>query len=705
MPTRKSDRSIYSKVLFAVLLPGFIVAFSVGVVLLVNVLSLASPSPGHCLTFQNTTLPSTPCEALQGIVYAVNIDLAELPTDDTDKSWLALLFALGGLTFSVLYGSLFLRARRKHAEESKKIANRPSFFNIQPVTRKSLGFVGFLTDSRIVMVVNTGLSTASAAVWLGVVFCKPNEMTTFLRTLHPGLSRSEYIEVLMHYMCRYPEHASTVFHLEAFLTGCLVVSIVLFFMSQHKHRTDLVLALLDTLNCLFVVYSLPMGYYVSSSRAYSLYMLNGFIRTIRTFYGVPAIAQQYDLLVVDPTDKRTANIKIQVSFADRLRLLFGELALGFKVGTFVFSSGLLMIVAEGMACQYQVPAHSACSCPPETAEFVGGMYFIVTVCATVGFGDFAPLTQGGRILIIFVMLCGAYQLPDWLDHLKAHRTNRMLTKKLSIIQHNASRNDGTLSRKGAGTIKRSQSSRDRLIRMMKRGDSKENNLKRTLSNMSANNGSLTTSTSTIGIVNLAAGDRGSLRGSMDMMAGVGIRPGMATSGRLGMGAKIVGNLADVSGLMQNAKPETAAVVNTTTPVVQASDSVNLPPTAAAMAVTTISEEMQSEFSSRGLQALSSRKSILLEEAKEAVNELQAEEQAQPQQEEVDERGMEREGTVSEKELEDYIRMFHHIEANNQRLRHNSLALQAVVYGLCSSLNAQAAEKAHDLQHLRSTALC
>lgn len=723
----------------------FVLAFVGGVVLLVRILGLASPSHEHCQDFTNTTLPSTPCEAEFGKVFVVS--LTHVSEDPAHESfWLAVIFASGMISFGVLYAVLFARGRQRHAAKIAKMASRPSFFNrpAQPAPSEAkLGLFAFLQDSRSVMVVNTGLATASIAVWLGLVFFRTKEISTFLRTLDPALSRSEYIRVLTHYMCRYPYHATLTLQLEAFLTGCLFVSIVLLLLTKNLKRTDIFLGLLDIVNCLFVVYSLPSGYYVSSTRAYSLYMLNGFIRTLRTFYGVPEMARLHNLLIADPMDKRTANIKINVSFADRIRLLFGEMALGFKVGTFVFSSGLLMIAVEGMACPYKLPDRlSPCSCPAEMAEFVGGMYFITTVCATVGFGDFAPLTTGGRMVVIFVMLSGAYQLPDWLDHLKAHRTNRMLTKKLSIIQHNASRNDGTLTRK----MKRSESSRDRLIRLLKR-DSKEA-MKRSQSTMSDKVG---ISSRSLG-PNLNAGERGSLRG-IEVPAGAGLRPGMyQPNGRLGMGAKIVGNLADVSGLVVKVegRPESVNLnytdlssVNNNTNNNNDNNDNNNGAVAAGdenmnhnnNSTSSSSEvgredvydslEVPNQNSSRSTASnkrdtsavavrMLSRSStgMKLEALEVAKREHETEEllavlepRATLIEPPSDAPQAHNRGGLTETEFAEYCAAFERIENNNQRLRHNSLALQAVIYGLCSSLNSEAADRAHDLQQLRSTAMC
>eukprot|EP00300_Choanocystis_sp_HF-7_P001963 c11550_g1_i1.p1 GENE.c11550_g1_i1~~c11550_g1_i1.p1 ORF type:complete len:733 (+),score=132.38 c11550_g1_i1:61-2199(+) len=697
----------------------FTITFVSGTVLLVHILNLA---PTNCALARNVTLPATPCERESGFVFSERI-VEDIPNHSFVQHWLPIMFSSGIVAFSSLYAGLFIRAARLHKHKQNKQRMQKGNFRMHFVFDPSTAppetkftFHDFLTKSRRVLLINTCLTTVSAAVWLGLVFGSPHDLKTFLRLLDPYISAAEYVDVLTFYLCHNHAHATLLFALESFLAGCGFVSIAILLLPTKTSRKDIKLGMLDVTNCLFAVWTIPFAYYVPTTRCYSLYLLSGFVRTIRAFYGVPEIAREYKLLAASTTDKRRANKSLSLGLKNMLRLLFGELALLFKVGTFVFSSTLMMNAVEGWACTYRVPEGiSPCSCAPELAELISGFYFIVTVCATVGFGDFAPITAAGRFVIIFVMLSGAYQLPDWLDHLKGQRANRVLASKLTQIQHNASRSDGSLLR-----VKRSGSSRDRIMRILKRGGSGE----------TKRDGSSSSITTFNPYPNIP-GERNSLRNlSETTMIRAGLKAGIPNAaGRLGMGAVVVGNLADVSGLVRRDEPALPSVPpteqegeqQTTQPPLEERDVQDVPDSGMVQQVNIVSaspiqESHLGNFAPSAVGWFGGKGPSMYDDDDDDdddnnLHQLSARMAETGRGERVDglmpmlkNRPITRADSLcdplTKEEYKSYCDAFRLIQSNGQRLRNTSLALQAVMYGLCATVDPNAAARVMERQQAR-----
>eukprot|EP00966_Prymnesium_polylepis_P215529 4991105-Prymnesium_polylepis.1 len=69
--------------------------------------------------------------------------------------------------------------------------------------------------------------------------------------------------------------------------------------------------------------------------------------------------------------------------------------------------------------------------------YIGGLYFIFTICTTIGYGTFAPVTTGGRAFTVFIAFFGVGSFSYFVERLSSMFNHAMafFANKLSITSN------------------------------------------------------------------------------------------------------------------------------------------------------------------------------------------------------------------------------------------------------------------------------
>eukprot|EP00300_Choanocystis_sp_HF-7_P027124 c32195_g1_i1.p1 GENE.c32195_g1_i1~~c32195_g1_i1.p1 ORF type:complete len:745 (-),score=157.78 c32195_g1_i1:143-2377(-) len=393
----------------------FITQLSAGFHFLRKTFASIRPSPTVCAAAFAREVPASPCLVESGTLTIGASSPGLIGSDKLDD--LCVVFFCFGVLVTALASAVLYKKHLNHLKSSTSLSSTiPSAFG-----GKVIHYLQFMTQKRYVQVFQTFASLVSIIVW-AISTTLPDKINLMLEFFNPEHTVDESKTIALWYSCG--SHRLELLVADLTVQGCVAFSLIIWLLSPVKPQAgDYRFATIDFLQVASVLWALPASIHLSSSRAYNLYLLSGFFRTVRIFEGVPELARHYNLLASDSKDR------FQKQHASSFQLLLGQFALVVKILFFLSFSSLLLIAVEGWPCVYHVVDRSPCECFVEFRNFAGTIYFVFTTMTTVGFGDIVPRTSLGRLAVITLIVTGVYLAPTWIGQLKKQHTQYVNAKR------------------------------------------------------------------------------------------------------------------------------------------------------------------------------------------------------------------------------------------------------------------------------------
>lgn len=415
-----------------------IVEIAIGFRHLLQAYNEIRPTQARCEAAFSRSVPSTPCENLQGLE-TVGATRPESFTTSNMDSIFIICFISGSAIAAVASGFLYgnnLKTLRKASWASASTI--PSAFG-----GKVLHYLEYMTKTRYVQIFQTFAALVSILVW-SVATLYHDDVDRMLHLFNPENTLEETQTIALWYTCG--SHRLYLFAADLLIQGFVAFSLAIWVLSPVKPLPgDYRFAIVDLLQVTFVIWSLPIAIHWQNARAYNVYILTGVLRTLRIFDGVPELARHFRLLISESDPARFKD-----SGSTARKLLAGQFALAIKILFFLGGAALMLIGIEGWPCEYHIINKTPCECFPEFRTFEGTIYFVFTTMTTVGFGDLVPRTTLGRTAVIAVIATGVYLAPTWIGQIekqhkhyvnakRAEQNSQALAKSQSLVQIAAAR--------------------------------------------------------------------------------------------------------------------------------------------------------------------------------------------------------------------------------------------------------------------------
>eukprot|EP00300_Choanocystis_sp_HF-7_P018526 c20063_g2_i3.p1 GENE.c20063_g2_i3~~c20063_g2_i3.p1 ORF type:complete len:502 (+),score=75.50 c20063_g2_i3:217-1506(+) len=306
---------------------------------------------------------------------------------------LLLWFGGAGVT-ALVYILLFLSGRR----------TEPSFRNfiLNSVSREAAQLVFSVTASAVsVHLLSNGFRDLLSA---------------FAVLQSPANSPDEWSQIVQMVFCFSSPPAKRIMTLfsisEFFSGGALAMDVILHLMlctgdPEQARHSGFKIRVIDSLCTLCQVWAWYLAKEFSGLRFVTIFVFGWGLRMLR--YSM--VFSKLDRRLLKKSEDRCCSSCLRFAF---IRLGF----VASKVILFLLAGALFIVSIEGIPCQHQVPAGvSPCACHDQLRESYVALYFIFTTATTVGYGDFFPVTNGGRAIVMLFMLIGIAALPGWLGHI------------------------------------------------------------------------------------------------------------------------------------------------------------------------------------------------------------------------------------------------------------------------------------------------
>eukprot|EP00300_Choanocystis_sp_HF-7_P015824 c19190_g1_i1.p1 GENE.c19190_g1_i1~~c19190_g1_i1.p1 ORF type:complete len:715 (+),score=179.13 c19190_g1_i1:45-2189(+) len=398
----------------------FLSVFLAGGLLTVQTLWQVFPAPNECQALRDAPLFPAPCNKLTNTTKFVDTTVGEG----------------GGVGAASLFSAFFLGLAVTLASDAVLWRR---------LREPGQTFIEFVKYSALPEITQSTICLASTITFFIAFLNKEVDwQSVLLSSMSPEQTHDEFQRALKTLMCisRHPVF-QTFFVAEMFALSSVTINLLLHMVPSSSFGSlERQMARLDKRSfnvrswdvcyTMLEAWSIYIWQAVPKLRKYNLLMLSVAFRTIR-------FARVFDMIIahnnlLEPTEFQPSTSDKDIITAYRRQLCALGLTLA-KAVFFFWTCAILTITLEGFSCEYAVPfGVSPCACQPQMRESVVAVYFIFTTGTSVGFGDFSPKTDLGRVLIIAVMLSAVSILPGWAEQVMTifenmSKANQELSKR------------------------------------------------------------------------------------------------------------------------------------------------------------------------------------------------------------------------------------------------------------------------------------